>query len=322
MLAKMGKKTIIVDTDPQCNLTGLVLGYKKMIELEDFYKTGANHNIRDGLKPAFESMPKLLEAVNCVEVDENNNLLLLPGHIRLAEYDVTLGIAQELSGAIQTLKNLPGAIHYLINKTSEKYNAEYVLLDMSPSLSSLNQNLLMSCDYFIVPTSPDYYSVMAIDSLAIVLEKWVTWAKTAQSLFIFKNADYPFPNTLPKLLGTIIQKYRPRGKGPSKGFQYWIDEINRTVLTKLIPVLEKENLMLPKENYSKLDLFSNNYVLANIPDFNTLIATSQETQKPVFELNDEDIKHVGTVLANSLESVEKFNGIFTDLTNKVIDLTK
>ena len=36
MLAEQGKRTILVDADPQCNLTGLILGYKQT-ELEDFY---------------------------------------------------------------------------------------------------------------------------------------------------------------------------------------------------------------------------------------------------------------------------------------------
>jgi len=60
ILAELGKKVILVDADPQCNLTGLVLGYQKKIELEDFYQSGKNQNLRDGLSPAFESIPKLI----------------------------------------------------------------------------------------------------------------------------------------------------------------------------------------------------------------------------------------------------------------------
>lgn len=33
-LAEKGKKVIIVDADPQCNLTGMVLGYKGLNEFE------------------------------------------------------------------------------------------------------------------------------------------------------------------------------------------------------------------------------------------------------------------------------------------------
>jgi cellulose biosynthesis protein BcsQ len=315
MLAEQGKKVIMVDADPQCNLTGLILGYK-YDELEDFYKTEPDNNLRDGLAPAFESMPKLIEAVDCFQVVERDGLFLLPGHIRLAEYDVTLGIAQELTGSIQTLKNLPGSFNYLLDKTADKYAADYILIDMSPSLSSINQNLLMTSNYFLVPTSPDYYSVMAIDSLTTILKKWNAWSKEAQKMNLLKEADYPFPNVTPKFLGTVIQKYRLRGGRPSKGFKHWIDEINNIVVRRLMPELQPLKMILSEENYKNEDI-SEDYCLATIPDFNTLIATSQETQTPIFSLTDEQIKHVGTVLEKSLESVDHFHSIFSDLADKI-----
>jgi cellulose biosynthesis protein BcsQ len=144
MLAMKGHRVIIVDADPQCNLSGLVLGYQGQKEFENFYQNEPERNIRSGLAPAFESRPKRIEPVECISVKGNENLLLLPGHIRLSEYEVTLGIAQELSGSIQTLQNLPGALSYLLDKTGQKYKADYILIDMNPSLSSINQNLLIS----------------------------------------------------------------------------------------------------------------------------------------------------------------------------------
>ncbi len=193
MLASKGKRVVLVDADPQCNLTGVVLGYKGLTELETFYENDTERNLRSGLAPAFESQPKPIEAVDCVPVEKQEGLFLLPGHIRLSEYEVTLGIAQELSGSIQTLQNLPGSISYLLEKTAEKICADYLLIDMNPSLSSINQNLLMTSDYFIVPTNPDYFSVMAIDSLSTVLPKWCNWAKKAASLTVLRDATYPFP---------------------------------------------------------------------------------------------------------------------------------
>jgi len=108
MLALKGKKVILVDADPQCNLTGMVLGYKGESELADFYEKEKERNIRSALAPAFESRPKLIEPVDCVPVKGVDGLFLLPGHIRFSEYETTLGIAQELSGSIHTLQNLPG----------------------------------------------------------------------------------------------------------------------------------------------------------------------------------------------------------------------
>ena len=239
MLASKGYTVVLIDTDPQCNLTGSVLGYKGPTELERFYETETDRNLRGGLAPAFESRPKPIEAVDCVPVEGQERLFLLPGHIRLSEYEVTLGIAQELSGSIQTLQNLPGSISFLLDKTAERLNADFALIDMSPSLSSINQNLLMTSQYFVVPTSPDYFSVMAIDSLATVLPKWHAWAQRAHALPILQEASYPFPETTPKFLGTVVQKYRPRGGAPASGFQNWIDKINETVSSQLAPALRR-----------------------------------------------------------------------------------
>ena len=51
MLAEKGKTVILVDADPQCNLTGMVLGYDGPTALEDFYQQESKSNLRDGLAP-------------------------------------------------------------------------------------------------------------------------------------------------------------------------------------------------------------------------------------------------------------------------------
>ena len=123
MLASKGHRVVLVDADPQCNLTGLILGYQGEAEFENFYQKESDRNIRGGLAPAFESQPRAIEPIDCLPVPSRQGLFLLPGHIRLSEYEVTLGIAQELSGTIQTLQNLPGSISYLLEVAAEKHDA-------------------------------------------------------------------------------------------------------------------------------------------------------------------------------------------------------
>ena len=334
MLASKGHRVVMVDSDPQCSLSGLVLGYKGQDEFEKFYKTQPGRNIRDGLSPAFESRPKEIEGIKCVPVKGNDNLFLLPGHIRLSEYEVSLGMAQELSGTIQTLQNLPGSISYLLAKTAEFHKAEYILIDMNPSLSSINQNILMTSDYFIVPTSPDYFSVMAIDSLATVFPRWRAWSKKAGSMPVFHEAAYPFPTIVPKFLGTIVQKYRVRdrstasqeeGSAPTSGtsaagFQKWINEINAKVINTLLPVLRQHEMTLSDAEYHKVGI-EKDYCLASISDFNSLIAKAQEHQVPVFLLTKEQIRLSGKVLNLTNESKDIFERIFSILADEVIEMT-
>jgi len=321
ILASKGKRVILVDADPQCNLTGMVLDYRGPGDLEKFYQAESERNIMAGLAPAFESRPKAIEGIDCVPIKGQEGLYLLPGHLRLAEYEVTLGIAQELSAAILTLKNIPGSLSFLLHKTAEKMHADYILVDMSPSLSSINQNLLMTSDFFIVPTSPDYFSVMAIESLATVLPRWHNWATKASSSPVFCNADYPFPRVNAKFLGTIIQKFRPRGGGnPAVAFQTWIKEINAKVSERLVPVLKKDEMTLSAEAYQDAEL-GPECCLSMISDFNSLIAQSQKHRTPIFALTPEQIGQTGIVLERTVKSQTEFKQIFSDLANKVIQLT-
>lgn len=318
MLAKKGKKVIIVDCDPQCNLTGMVLGFKKSDEFEAIYKGKGVRNIREGLAPAFESRPVAIEAVVCETIKGRPNMRLLPGHIGLAEYEVTLGIAQELAGSLVTLQNLPGSLRYLFDITADKYNADIVLVDMSPSLGSINQNLLMTSDYFIIPMAPDYFSVMATDSLASVLPKWATWSKQAKTQQVLKKATYPYPDKNPKFLGTVIQKYRPRaGKIPSAAFQKWIDEIEEGVKKRLIPTLNENGMLLPDEIYKAAGVRPEK-PLMQMSDFNSLIALSQKHKVPVFALTDKQLEQRGMVLKITRKSMLKFREIFSEGADRII----
>ena len=333
MLANKGKKVIIVDCDPQCNLTGIVLGFKDAEGFASMYTSEAVTNIRDGLAPAFESRPALIEAVNCQPIKGQPNMHLLPGHIGLAEYEVTLGIAQELSGSLVTLQNLPGSLHHLFSKTADAYNADLILIDMSPSLGPINQNLLMTSDYFIVPMFPDYFSAMATESLASILPKWWAWAKQGKKLPILRDAIYPFPDKHPKFLGTIIQNFRVKKGIPAAAFQRWIEEIKTGVQTKLIPVLRENDMLLPDELYMKASQIGSDFIqmslffedtasqpLLQLSDFNTLIALSQEHKAPVFDLSDNQLEKEGIVLEKMKKSMNNFRALFSHGADRILTL--
>lgn len=321
MLADKGKRVLLADCDPQCNLTGMVLGFKDSDEFESIYGGSGVRNIRDGLAPAFESRPAPIEPITCENIPSQPNMMLIPGHIGLAEYEVTLGIAQELSGSLLTLQNLPGSLHYLFKITADKYNIDYVLVDMSPSLGPINQNLLMTSDFFIVPMAPDYFSVMATNSLASVLPKWRHWATQAQNIPILHKATYPFPISNPKFLGTIIQNYRIReGKTPSQPFQQWIEQIKSGVKEKLIPALRESDMLMPDSAYTSAHVTLGE-PLFQMSNFNGLIALSQKHKVPVFALTDGQLEQTGVVLKRTKKSMDKFKELFSEGADRIIALT-
>lgn len=320
MLAEKGYRVLLADFDPQCNLTGMVTGYTGVEDLEATYSASPANNVRDALAPAFESQPRLVEGAECQVVPGNNQLFLLAGHIGLSEFETTLGIAQELSGSLMTLRNVPGSIRYMIDATAAKYAVDYVLVDMSPSLGPLNQNLLSTCDYFIVPLHPDYFSSMALSSLARTLPRWKAWADLAQRTQVLLTANYPFPQVQPKFIGAIVQKFRPRNGRASAAFQQWIDKLEEGLAGKLIPALESVD-MVDRQAFVAAAGHEPWVPIMEVADFNSVIALSQEHQTPVFALTQGQVNQTGAVWEATRESMATYHAAFNDCANTVIALT-
>jgi cellulose biosynthesis protein BcsQ len=321
ILAEQGKKVLMVDTDPQCNLTGVCLSLSGNDNFEKFYNSSGINNIKESLAPVFEGQPVPLKPAKCFEFPNRKNLYLLPGHIGFAEFDVSIGIAQELTGSLKMAQNIPGAISHLLRITAEQYGFDYILIDMSPSVNSTNANLLMQSDYFIVPCSPDYFCNMAINSLSKIIPVWNKTYENLRSHSVFEEAIYKLPDIKPKFIGTILQRYRPRNGGPARSFQQWIDRINENVNTNLVPVLKQNNMIIDETKFAQITTPQEPYNITNISDFNGLIAQSQKYNVPIFALSSMQIEQVGKVLGNMENSRDEFYKTFTQLATTIIELT-
>ncbi len=288
-LARKGRKVLLVDTDSQCNLTLYSMGYN---QYENYCEQGNPNNIYGCLVPAYKSQPRLIEAADCYRVEDN--LFLLPGNLDFTENEVQLGIAMQLSSALGSMENLPGAINFLIERTAEKYQVDFVLFDMNPSLSAINQDILISADYFLVPTSPDFFSIMAIRSLARVLPNWERWAKEARKSFA--EASYTLPNDTPKFLGYTINDFNLSNGAPQKSFQSFMDRISYEITNTLVPSLQSAGMLKDDDLYKQAYInmkkkfekdnvnYRDYYCLAQISNFNKLIAISNEKSIPVFDI--------------------------------------
>jgi cellulose biosynthesis protein BcsQ len=349
MLARLGRRVVLVDADPQCNLTGVTLGLNSewppedfsdedfdaqsesfsnvQREAQDFWTANFERTLYGALKPAFESAPRLLEPVDCLPVAGRDGLFLLPGHLQLGEYEVTLSVAQELSGSLLPLRNLPGAPYYLLSETASALNADIVLIDMSPSLGALNQNLVSTSDLLVVPTAPDYFSLMALQSLARVLPRWARWAEAAGENQLLREASYPFPELRLKLAGSVIQRYRlyraptpdnPYGT-PTGPFRAWIQKVDEAMAEEFVPALDQAGLVLPDAVYAAADIQPSR-VLAQVQEFNSLLPKSQDHRVPVFELTPEQLGQVGVVLEGSERQIESLRRIFEDMAMRLVSL--
>jgi len=314
-LAERGNKILIVDADPQCNLTGTVLGFDGVSDFTDFYNQNPNANVSDCLSPIFQATGQSLAPAQ-ITGTTHENLFLLAGNIDLAENETQIAVALSTSTAIPALQNIPGSLCALLRLTAEQNDLDAVIVDMSPSVGALNECFLMGSDYFIVPTSPDYYCNQAISSLARVLPRW----NMAVAQFRSQSLLYHFPTQPPKFCGIISQRYRPRSGHPARSFQEWIDIIKDTVLRELVPALTSNAMCISIAEFNASEPADTPYNLANIADFNSLIAQSQKHSTPVYALSDEQLEQVGVVLEKMKASRDDFAETFDALANSVEEI--
>jgi len=327
MLAKLGKRVMVVDCDPQCNLTGVFLGD---IDTEDYPFESPTpqrpRNIRDAVRPAFESRPYMIGPTELYESEVQPGLFLLPGHVGLSEYESQLAVAHELSNTLSALQNIPGALHHAIERSGTLYGIDYALIDMSPSLGAINQNLFMTSDAFILPMAPDLFSSMALRSLARTLPKWAEWGRKASGNAILKEADYPFRPVTPKYLGATVNNFRKRARGdeeakPTQAFQKWFKRLAEVRDSDLLQALDTSKMLLPSHVYNAAQAPTNEFLM-EIGSLDGLIATAQELAKPVFAIDlAADTNFRGKVGESYQTKIDDIHHGFESGAEKIIALT-
>ena len=329
-LARLGKKVLLVDADPQCNLTGLTLGIGDYDSLFGFYDSKRNNDIFSALAPVFnmgDIEGNEIRRYDTTVVEKNENLRLLAGHVKFAEFDMQVATAITSSSGLPVLRALIGAFNKLIRTAAERMEADVVIVDMSPSISATNMCLFMGADYFIIPTSPDFYCYQAIDSLSDVLPKW------ANTMAEFKNNNV-LPRNNPKMLGVISSNYRvyttnkeAEQRTMAAAYRKWDEKIRQIIAAKLVPSLHKHSMIIDESLFAAAVPYDSPYNLANIQDVNTLIAKSQELLKPVYEISQAEYgsgalwshiqrgKEVGAKIL-----VEEIDKVYTNMANSILQM--
>ena len=307
-------RVLLVDADPQCNLSSLILGDN----FEKYYVDEAtkNDNLKDGVKVAFEGKPYPINEINCVSPKRSDNLFLLAGHANLSEYESSLSFSQTSSGTIATLQNLPGVFAELLRLVESKYQIDFTIIDLNPSLSAINQNFFIISDGFIVPTNPDPFSLMALTTLKNVLPKWVGWK--VSNLDFYKDAAYPIPEGIPRFIGTLIQRFNIRRGKAAEPYKNNIDEIKEATRATLFPEFTAHSMALDPTIYEQSNIHREyGYCLQEISDFQSLLPKSYQAGVPVFELTDEELGASGPVLDQLSDKRKTFNTVFENIFRQV-----
>lgn len=330
-LANRGHKVLMVDLDSQSNLTGLVLGYRAIDDehMAAFYESRQNLTMKpivDALINGISPNDFLKTNVGEPLQTGNEKLFLLAGHLDVADLDSQISVSLKIASGIPATRNIPGNLPSILQEIARLNDVDYVLYDLSPNVGGLNEVVLMSSDFFIVPTSPDYFCLQAIGSLEKNIVKWNREIRRFREDNGFDNRNFSIRNN-PKFLGAVQQRYRPRNDKPATSFQAWIDRIRGAINANLIPSLEKIDCTLPRARVESVLQGSGltPYDLAHVADFNSLIAISQQLSKPVFALTNQEIKQVGRVFGHAEETMitsrDNFFEVFAQLSERVESLT-
>jgi cellulose biosynthesis protein BcsQ len=304
--AKQGYKTVLIDLDPQCNLTRLALGDEYYEDTLFSVNAKTIHDVLAGVLTG--SGDVIYDTEFELARGAPSNLFLLRGDIRLSEYEFLLSTGYNHAAAGSEIGYFQtSAIDRFLNSKGLNEQIDIFIIDTSPTLGLLNRVILLGSDYFAVPLNPDAFSLQGIENLGIILEKWRTnWDQTAKVMAREHNISSKLVlEGTPLFIGYILNSYNVYAKKPIRDHNKWIEQI---------PSKVKEFL---SERHSKNGLVAESSAksLQDIQDYGRLPSLAHETGQAIFDIDPQqiDATQIGTK-----ENIEKAKIEFDQLSNNIL----
>ena len=269
-LAAAGKRVLLVDADPQCNITSYLVEPNVVNKWLDESDTDAGTTIWSAIKPVAESSGSVKKIK---PYERLKGIYLIPGDIKLSEFEQDLNQiwTECLQRKVRGFKGA-SAISELVAGAADRVKADFVFYDVGPNIGPLNRVVLLDCDYFIVPAACDLFSTRALSTLGRSLESWIReWQVISQ---LAPDNTILLPGK-PTFLGYILQKFRVYGGTVSEGFSQYAAPLEKAAKANIAMVLKKidKSLASTSSSYNKL---------GQVKDFGKL-AVQAQTQGVAFD---------------------------------------
>ena len=295
------KKVLIVDLDPQCNSTQLLLTPEQCAFLywpDEAFESVIVENptelwgqimhvdtIYDAVRPLEEGEGSTATATPVRSGMNRFAVDIIPGHPRMSVFEDKLGqwFLSATSGDIDGLRKT-----LWLSKLVESLETDYdvILFDLGPSLGALNRSVLAASDYFVTPMGADIFSIVALRNIAEWLGHWSGLYKQGVQLCRNNNPGaaerYSIPGQLridKGFAGFTVQQYSTVTIRGERRATVAYDQILNQIPAQVENHLSE--LAIPGLDADALKL-------GDVPNLRSLIPLAQSANAPLAALTSRD----------------------------------
>lgn len=334
-LVEKGHKTLMIDLDPQSNLTLNAIAAEQLEEIwekeDPFIEDSHNflsekhidfqtfleepRSIHSLLKPIEDGIFEKISIGKPIELREN--LGLIPGRLSISSYEdkVAKSWSDAFLGDPSALR-LITAIRNLCLDAQEKYEYEYVIIDTSPSIGILNKIIISTSTGFFVPCAPDMFSSFGLRNIGRSLDRWNQQFTMLYNLLSDKKRE-DFPKQFVKFLGyTIFNAKKYDG-----GNEYNLATAHYNYVAKLPEIIHK---CIPKSCYDFLDdsvIMKPIGMMAVMHSHNTMPAMSQKYKEPIWKIPSLDTLDAADkpTISGNRQTYEEIKDKYLAFTDSLLD---
>lgn len=225
-MVRKNKRVLVIDLDPQTNLT---FSYIKVEKWRSEYEKNKTikywfDSIIDGTRP----IPTFRDLIV-----KNNGVDLICSHLGLIDVDIELAAGLSAGTERQHKNNFIKTYSYIKNELiTLKDEYDIVLFDCPPNFSIVTKNALVASDYYVVPAKMDYLSTLGINQLKNHVDSLV---KQYNHYIVEDNKK-----TNPGFLGVIATMVSIRNNTPISAQQTYVQQLKRNGIT-LFDSMIREN---------------------------------------------------------------------------------